>query len=315
MNGSSSYNGIHYRLRPSYDYVGSGGLVTYDIRHEVEIGGPEYTYHSDEVMNLSELAGSKLLWNIYTQPNLTAGAAVIPDSSTSSRQIGNDDIVPYIEYSGHREFKLSFVNFGDIDTKMQEPEISNIRVYRGYYEDTEEYQHISAIYTADSFSGEPQTFYSDYETPIIVRYEKDNALYTWTFRTGEQNYSEIDWGELDPEKQPVRIKAGESKDFTVTLPGNCPAEAPKSVQLSIGNHELLDFIYDDEGKPAIGYNSEVNKSQWEGSKWIEGKNSFWFSIIGLETGKTTLCIDIPFANEDGQPAYKYKFTIRQLLKV
>lgn len=73
-------SGIQYRLTPG---GGSNNFCEYDVQG---------------IESLAELAGQKVMWNLYTSPDVIVGAAVIPEYIFSlSEDIAEEEIVPYVK--------------------------------------------------------------------------------------------------------------------------------------------------------------------------------------------------------------------------
>ena len=117
----SGYSGGNYEL-PKGTLTDTATGLRYTLYPGSWIGNfCEY----DVSTSFSTVAGHKVMWNLFTSPDVTVGAAVIPESSTLSVDIANDEIVPYVKINYNYNnsttigrIDLYFVKSGDWRTQV-----------------------------------------------------------------------------------------------------------------------------------------------------------------------------------------------------
>ena len=249
-------------------------------------------------INLSSLAGEKIMWNLYTSPDVTAGSAVIPDTAKLTLPVAKNEIVPCIKLSRSdnnasviSRADLFFVRSGDW-SKAVSPGVSAVRVYVN----TSSESGASAYATFTNFNKPVRNSFSlnIYESgldSLAVEYEKDGAKYIWNFKLSHGAYSAIEWGKLSLDAQPLTLKAGETAKIDVKIPARYNlaeyfADTSKTQFLTIGNSSVLS-LKDDSVSFSQG------SSSWSGLTFSETKSTLSFTLTAKQQGRTTLCIDIP----------------------
>lgn len=257
----------------------------------------EYRVNAD----LSTLAGHKVMWNLYSSPDLVVGAAVIPESLTLSQNIANDEIVPYVKINHNSSgsyigrIDLYFVKSGDWSTPVALGD-STVKVYvngssLNYDSPRAEFTNFNKPIRSSFFLGWDE---SELQS-LTVEYDKDGAKYIWNFTPMFGSYSSIDFGELALENQPIKITAGSSLDVTLKLPERADltdyfngedSYYMKGYFLQPGNRSVLEV--DD---------SSVNFTQgsagWNGLTWNEEKSTLSFRLLGVSPGRTVLRMNLP----------------------
>ncbi|MBQ7214558.1 MAG: hypothetical protein IJS39_01070, partial [Synergistaceae bacterium] len=103
--------------------TGMSSGIQYRLTHG-DSSGNFYEYNVQGIDSLSDLAGQKVMWNVYTSPDVIVGAAVIPeDVSAYSVDIVAGTILPYVKinHDNNSENRIGridvyFVMSGDTST-------------------------------------------------------------------------------------------------------------------------------------------------------------------------------------------------------
>ena len=257
----------------------------------------EYRVNAD----LSTLAGHKVMWNLYTSPDVAVGAVVIPEALTLSQNIANDEIVPYVKinhdsggsYIGRVD--LYFVKSGDWSTPVALGD-STVKVYvngssLNYDSPRAEFTNFNKPIRSSFLLGWDE---SELQS-LTVEYDKDGAKYIWNFTPMFGSYSSIDFGELALENQPVTITAGSSLDVTIKLPGKSDltdyfngedSYYMKGYFLQPGNRSVLEV---DDSSVSFTQGS----ASWNGLTWNEEKSTLSFRLLGVSPGRTVLRMNLP----------------------
>ena len=276
---------------------------------------PVFPYSSYN-FEIDAFTGSKVMWNIFTSPDVTVGAAVIPDTGTFSEDIANDAIVPYVKITNDSSnssyigrIDLYFVRSGDWSIPVPAPApMVKLTAKPRYYSD------ISKTFTnfgRTMRNSMTLSLYESYLNSIEVEYVKDGSTYIWQFEPKYASSSYINWGELAHSSYPFTVTAGDSADITITLPGGTDltshfdGENPyymKGAFMSFGNNSIAKI--DDS---SVSF--KQGRAGWIGGTWSEDKSVLSFKVLGLAPGRTTLKLNIPefdtyyrevhVVNEDG----------------
>ena len=178
-------SGLKYRLAP-------GGSSNNFCEYNVQGMG-----------RLAELAGQKVMWNLYTSPDVIVGAAVIPEYIFSlSEDIAEEEIVPYVKIN-HQDGNSSYIGRVDLyfvksgDTTPVALGDSVVRVYvngssTGGYWNSYEFTNFNKP-VRNSFNLD---WYESSLRSMTVEYEKNGAKYIWNFVPQYGSYSSIEWGKL-----------------------------------------------------------------------------------------------------------------------
>ena len=169
-------SGLQYRLVPGYRLMpgeNSGNFRGYDI-HDID--------------SLSELAGQKVMWNLYTSPDVIVGAAVIPeDVSAYSMDIATGSIVPYVKLNylhglsnSIGRVDLYFVRSGD-STPVALGD-STVKVYLNGSSTNGNYPYF--VFTNFNKAVRNSFYLGRDESDLssmTVEYEMNGAKYIWNF--------------------------------------------------------------------------------------------------------------------------------------
>ena len=262
--------GKRYRFTPGGSSRGSS-FVGYnaDYSYYDSYGN----YHSGELP-----AGSRVMWNLYTSPDVVAGAADIKSASDIDPvSIGRNDIVPFVKStqtsSYTYRYDVYFVKSGDWGVPVA-VDYDSVAV-NGYV-----VPDFSNPYPVRHTIG--RSYY--YDTTIAVTCTKGRASYTWNF---ELTSSLIEWGKLSLDLQPFTLKAGESQTVTVKLPSRYDLrEAYASADITDRYLEVGDASVLEAGNITF-----TQGAGWHGDN--EEKSTLEFVLTGLEPGRSALGIYIP----------------------
>ncbi|MBR0257109.1 MAG: hypothetical protein IJQ58_05170 [Synergistaceae bacterium] len=293
LSGDSYYQGRNFRLAQSeYRNSNSNGTNPDGTPYTPELSpyaGQFIDYGISNYTNdfLGAMSGNRVMWNIYTSPDVVEGAGVIHEAADMKPiNIGKNDIVPFIKVirdDNSRRYDLYFVRSGDWET----PVAANIPVVSV---NDREYTDFAKPYPVRTTIGNS---YSYYYSTYRISYFKDNAKYTWVFEPETQRYSEIEWRKLDLTKQPLTLKTGTTENITIKLPSvlklsrDFASEDMKREILTAGNPSVLEVDYD-----------SVNFTQgagWNEAETSEDKSTLSFTLIAGEPGRSVLAIYIPGA--------------------
>ena len=303
-DAAPSYSGIRTlnantylaaKLKDDYSGIRPYGTLT-DM-----VSGLQYTLAPDgNIDNFctysipSALRGHKVMWNVFTSPDVRVGSAVIPETSALSREITQNDIVPYVRINRTRgsnnigRVDVSFVRFGQHTPAAFGSGTVNVYI-NGYVYHNTVYGY-SDSYSFTNFTNPIRdSFYVNMPKSelrnIIVEYEKNGAAYIWEFQdTDLYEDTSIDWEKL--ETDPFTLSADSSVDVEITF---------SSMPLS----ELLDDVDDIDSwwaeKLTTGSKSVLEVIP--DSVWYEdGQPSrLGFTLHGLKPGRSSLKIAIPEA--------------------
>ena len=271
-------SGFYYRLSPYYS-----------SRENI------YRYYASG-FDLSESAGHKVMWNILTSPDVTVGAAVIPEVSTLSREIAPNEVVPYVRInhaSGNvYRVDLSFVRSGDWSTPVALGD-TTVRVYLnnsdyGYWDSWEFTNFNKAVRKSFTLYQEESSVRN-----FSVEYEKDGAKYIWNF-VPMFGGSGIEWGKLDLANQPLTISADSSVDIVIKL----PAKANLSKYFEDDSYYGSGSFIQPGNRSVVAVDDssvsfEQGTAEWDGFTLSEDKSTLSFRLLGRNPGRTMLSIPLP----------------------
>lgn len=219
------------KLKNGYSDEMSYGTLTVmnsGLRYRLTPGGSSEkfcSYNVEGSESLSDLAGQKVMWNLYTSPDVIVGAAVIPENvSALSLYIAEEEIMPYVKIN-HNSSSSSigrvdvyFVRSGD-----SKPAALGDSVVMVYVNKDMGYYYPSTSYEFTNFNKPVRnSFYLGYYESelhsLTVEYEKGGARYIWNFVPEYGSYSSIERGKLELENQPLTLKTGEAVDIEIKLP-------------------------------------------------------------------------------------------------
>lgn len=236
------------------------------------------------------LAGSKILWNLYTSPDVTVGSAVIKKiSELEPISIDVNDIVPFVRVN-HRDDKpdeigridLWFVKSGDwsVPVAVNLPSVT-LGVVMNWDSPSHTFTEFSKPYPVRQSHYFEMT--EDLLQGVTVSYMKDGKNFTWNFEPVGGHFSSINWGDLALSEQPLTLKTGESKDITIKIPSWYKFSL-SSDAVEVGNSSVLEV--DD-------LNFKQGSGTWNGMNWRENKSELSFTLIAGEPGVTALKVYIP----------------------
>ena len=285
-------SGLRYMLTPGY-----GSMPGESARN---FRG----YNVQGIRSLTELAGQKVMWNIYTSPDVIVGAAEIPeDVSAYSMNIAKDSIVPYVKIN-HGSYSSSigridvyFVRSGD--TKPVALGNTTVNVYvngssiKGYYPDFV-FTNFNKPVRNSFYLGRDESSMRS----MTVEYEMNGARYIWNFVPQYGASSSIELGKLALENQPLTLKTGESVDIEIKIPARYnlseyftqDGHYGESFFLSIGNSDVLNW---ESGSLSF----DKGTYSWNGLTYNEKKSTMSFRLIAGEPGRTALRVYIPNSGE------------------
>ena len=264
-----------------------------------ESSGDLYTYTA-QGQTLSELAGQRVMWNLYTSPDVVVGAAVMPNVSALSEDISAGAIVPYVKLNHENgranhigRVDLYFVKSGD-----SAPAALGDSVVKVYLNGSS-LNSSAPDYEFTNFSKPVRnSFYLDYDESelrsMTVEYIKNGTKYIWNFVPAHGTYSSIEWGKLALENQPLTLKTGESLDIEVKIPARIDLSSyfdeysfyDESDFLEAGNYDVLSW---QEGSLSFDQGS----ASWDGLTYKEKKSVLSFTLTAGEPGRTALKVYIP----------------------
>ena len=288
----SPYSGRQYSIRPENTY----GTVSADeyVRY---VGFP------------SNLDGDRVMWNIFTSPDLLVGSFYVPLSTDRAKLMAADEIVPYVDfvYSDDKNyvngFNVYFVKSGDWTTPVK-ADVSELTVYgNGYsnyttFETVSEKNYVSFERRVSYYDEEGnrveevQNYISASELQYInisLSYIKSYETYNWDFLYASKYSSEIDWGDLELSNGPLKISANSSKKITIKFPASyaLPTGEDTDIYVSTGNSNVLAL---DSGTVKF---TQGSGGTWSGLTYNENKSEMSFTLSSHNPGKTTLRIDLP----------------------
>ncbi|MBR1658052.1 MAG: hypothetical protein IJ697_06260 [Synergistaceae bacterium] len=281
VSSDSPYQGRKYPLESTYsDVVNSEYMPDYSGRF--------IDYRIMYSSGIEEFIGGKVMWNLYTSPDIITGSAIVPKiEELKSVSIGKNDIVPFIKLTPNNSRytgELYFVKSGDwgVPVAVNIPVVTVRGNYSGgsYNDFTKSVP--ARITLEDSY------LYGD---ELEVSYERGNALYTWKFKVPEyRSSSSIEWRDLELAKQPLTLKTGDKKSITIKLPSAlklsddfADSEAVREM-IAAGNTSVIEVDY-----------SSVKFTQgkgWENDS-VEDKSVLSFTLNAGVPGRTVLEIYIP----------------------
>ncbi len=280
---TSMSSGIRYMLTPNETF---GNFCGYDVQG---------------VESLASLAGQKVMWNVYTSPDVIVGAAVIPeDVSAYSVDISNGAIIPYVKIN-HDSYNASYIGRVDLyfvrsgDSTPVALGDTTVKVYVNdnslngsypYYQFTNFNKAVRNSFTLN-------TYEEDFKS-MTVEYEKDGAKYIWNFVPAYGTYSSIEWGKLALENQPLTLKTGESVDIEIKIPARHDlseyftdeSSYGESYFLGVGSSDVLGW---QEGSLSFDQGS----AGWDGLTYNEEKSTLSFTLVAGTPGRTALRVQIP----------------------
>ena len=292
----SGYSGGNYEL-PKGTLTDTATGLRYTLYPGSWIGNfCEYDVNT----SFSTVAGHKVMWNLFTSPDVTVGAAVIPESSTLSVDIANDEIVPYVKINYNYNnsttigrIDLYFVKSGDWSTQVY-PGTSkvNVTVNSSYGElSSHTFTNFNKVLRNSFTLGRDE---SELQS-ITVEYEKGGAKYIWNFAPIFGTHSSIEFGELALENQPITIEANSSLDVTIKLPARFDltdyfnGEGSYYMRgnfLQPGNSSVVEV---DDSSVSFKQGS----ASWDDLEYKEEKSTLSFRLLGVSPGRTVLRIDLP----------------------
>ncbi len=319
------------------------------VRYDLDL---YYLYYS-----MSRSRSQDVLWNLYTSPdaNVTVGSATVPPYSSlalkpKSKDLAADEIVPYFKEILSSDNKtieaieLSFVKSGDFETPVTDS-ITEVRVSVNYlctrkteydpdnfYKSKEYYSYTfsgkdNIITSADLPEAEDGVSYSISSVEnATVYYRLGEGAYRWDFQKADYA-SEIEWGELALDKQPLTLLAGQDpQEITIKLPSSF-MEIEESGDKWLLPIEQRIYHYDEETgeetEEIIPYreveenyfvstkNSSVltldegsfnykkgsaDLSTWNGLDYQDYKATVSFKLLAQEPGLTMLILNLPVGN-------------------
>ena len=248
---------------------------------------------------LSNLAGHKVMWNLYTSPDVIVRAAVIPETSALSVGIADDEIVPYVKInhspnsSSIGRIDLYFVKSGDWSTPVALGD-TTVKI-----EARNSYDYYAREYFTNFNKAVRNSFWLGWDESrlqsLTVEYDKDGARYIWNFTPLFGAYSSIEFGELALENQPITITAGSSLDVTLKLPGRVDLTEYFNGEdsyymsgyfLQPGNRSVLEV---DDSSVSFDQSS----ASWNGLEYDEEKSTLSFRLLGVSPGRTVLRMSLP----------------------
>ena len=270
-----SLSGTHYPLSPTYGI----GIVDY-------ICGNWYE-------EFDQLAGQRVMWNIYTSPDITVGSMTVPVVSEVSIPVNG--IVPCLELirddENNQEFihraRLYFTELGKTEA-VDVNDVSRIR------------------YTLTNKNGDTlrNEVYSDFDSEmmfgvevpeddfgnITIEYDKGLTTYIWTFEfMGIESTYEL--GVLD-EERPLKLQLDETKEITIKLPSTLELEVDENNNLNVGissvNSDVLGVFDTSYEIGGFSWNDDLTSN--------DKKTSITFYLHGDNEGRTALKIDTPDRN-------------------
>ena len=249
-------------------------------------------------LSLRYFEGHKVLWNIFTSPDVTAGSAAIPAMSSLNQTLANDAVVPHLRLSrsdgdiptvGRLDF--CFVKSGDWNSPVVPP-VRNVNIYinGSSLNDYPAYTELTGLTKAVRTSIALNMSESSLES-VAVEYEKDGAKYIWNFQPSYGAYSGIEWGKLALDSQPLTIRAGASEKIDIKIPARYNlaeyfAQNASGDFLTFGNNSVL-------GLRADSVSFTQGSASWNGLTLNETKSTLSFTLSALQTGRTTLAITLP----------------------
>ncbi|MBQ7559894.1 MAG: hypothetical protein IJT20_06575 [Synergistaceae bacterium] len=288
------YSGQQYSIRPettSYGTISADEYVRY-------VGFP------------SNLDGDRVMWNIFTSPDLIVGSFYVPLSTDRAKLMAADEIVPYVDfvYSDDKNyvngFNVYFVKSGDWTTPVK-ADVSGLTVYGSYFNGTT----FGTVSEKNYVSFERRVSYSDSDEEgnrieevqnyinaselqnvhIDLNYTKSYERYNWSFQYASKYSNEIDWGDLELSKGPLKISANSQKKITIKFPSSyqLPTEEDTDIYVSTGNSNVLTL--DSE---TVKF-TQGSDGTWSGLTYNENKSEMSFTLSSHNPGKTTLRIDLP----------------------
>ena len=259
--------------------------------HFNEASPNNWYFYSADGVDLSDLTGKRVMWNLFTYPDVLVGAAKVPELSELSKTIADDEIVPYVRI---RHSSDDYERIGRIDIYFARKNNLSKPVALG--------DGTVRVTIRNGWFGRSWPF-SDFDKPVRntidynadegelrelrVEYEKDGASYTWNFTPMFGAHSGIEWGKLELSAQPLTISAGESVDIEIKLPGMVDLEDDfddGALSVQSGNENVLaadDFVF------------TQGSGSWNGLTWNEEKSSWTFKLLGNAPGRTAITLNIP----------------------
>ena len=269
----------------------SGNYALYDVDGVDSIAGT--------------FAGQKVMWNVYTSPNVIVGAVQIPeDVSVYSMDVTSNTVVPYVKINHEStgtdklsRIDLYFVNRGDENYTPVALGDTTVSVYldsSSRDDDTPDFQFTNFNKAVrNSFSID--SMYEGSFSSMTVEYIKDGAKYIWNFvpqYQGTVDDDAIGFGDLALSNQPFTLTAGESQDIEITIPGRYDLSSyfsgsyTESDFVSVGNVEVLEV-------EAGSLSFTQGTAAWDVTTWDESDSILSFTLTGLAMGRTTIRINLP----------------------
>lgn len=257
-------------------------------------------YDVQGIDSLSNFAKSKVMWNVYTSPDVIVGATTIPeDISAYTVSVDERTIVPYMKINHNSDIEgllgrvdVYFVQSGDktytpvalgdttvnvyIDNSSKSTSAPNFQ-FTNFNKAVRNSFNLNCV--ESEFSG------------LTVEYVKDGAKYIWNFVPKYQDEAEIDLGELALENQPLTLTTGTSKDITIKIPARYDLSSyfansiMASVLVSVGNMDVFEV-------ESLSF--DQGSADWDGITWNEDKSTLSFKLIAGEPGRTTLRVLLPY---------------------
>lgn len=292
VKGNDSSAGTHYPLRPS-DY----GIDSSNPNRIV-------SYILPDGRTINDFTGQRVMWNVYTSPDVKVGAATVKSSGDISEAVSG--IAPYIELVSTDEnnpyniqqVKLHFVTFGRTEsldlTSADIPRV--VFIYYHKANDGSVQQWNNEMY--NDFSGEATFHVGGSGTPvselssIVIEYDYGINTYIWTFEYRGPD-STADLGVLD-ETVPLEMTEGTSMEVTIKLPVTANVSVdeegyPNNVGIWAvnGNVAYVDEII----------SCDIGSFSWNDDLTCnETKTTITFNILAAGSGRTVLRIDTPSFN-------------------
>lgn len=289
----NQYSGQQYSIWPETTY----GTVSADeyVRY---VGFP------------SNLDGDRVMWNIFTSPDLLVGSFYVPLSTDRAKLMAADEIVPYVDfvYSDDKNyvngFNVYFVKSGDWTTPVK-ADVSDLTVSGNSSFNSTTFETVSEKnyvgFTRKSYHYDEEGNYVEevqnyisasalQHIDINLSYIKSYDKYSWSFRNASKYSNEIDWGDLELSNGPLKISANSSKKITIKFPASykLPAdEEDTDLYVSTGNSNVLTL---DTGSVKF---TQGSGGTWSGLTYNENKSEMSFTLLSHNPGKTTLVIQTP----------------------
>ena len=212
-------------------------------------------YDVQGIDSLSNFAKSKVMWNVYTSPDVIVAATTIPeDISAYTVSVDKGTIVPYVKINHNSDIEgllgrvdVYFVQSGD---KTYTPVALGDTTVNVYINNSSKSTSAPDFQFTNFNKAVRNSFnFNCVESEIsglTVEYVKDGAKYIWNFVPKYQDEAEIDLGELALENQPLTLTTGTSKDITIKIPARYDLSSyfansiMASVLVSVGNMDVFE---------------------------------------------------------------------------